>query len=61
MAALQDALYYTLFRRSSDDINMFTEAVVGLITKLPDDTVHKTIIRTFPNQKLWVDKTIRAL
>ncbi|KAK3526575.1 hypothetical protein QTP70_030713 [Hemibagrus guttatus] len=46
------------FSHSSDDINVFTEAVVGFIGKLADDTVQKTIIRTFPNQKPWVDKTI---
>ncbi|KAI5628979.1 hypothetical protein C0J50_2468 [Silurus asotus] len=38
---------------------MFTEAVVGFIGKLTDDTVQKNTIRTFPNQKPWVDKTIR--
>ncbi|KAK3535058.1 hypothetical protein QTP70_002585 [Hemibagrus guttatus] len=40
-------------------VKVFTEAVVGFVGKLADDTVQKTIIRTFPNQKLWVDKTIR--
>ncbi|KAL1277323.1 hypothetical protein QQF64_023996 [Cirrhinus molitorella] len=58
VAALQDALDdadWDMFRRSSDDVNMF----VGFIGKLADDTVENTIIRTFPNQKPWVDKTIR--
>ncbi|KAI5616827.1 gastrula zinc finger protein XlCGF28.1-like [Silurus asotus] len=62
VAALQDALDdadWDMFRRSSDDVNMFTEAVVGFIGKLTDDMVQKTTIRTFPNQKPWVDKTIR--
>ncbi|KAK3507146.1 hypothetical protein QTP70_008620 [Hemibagrus guttatus] len=56
--ALQDALNdadWDMFRRSSDDINVFTEAVAGFIGKLVDDTVQKTIIRMFPNQKPWVD------
>ncbi|KAK2841216.1 hypothetical protein Q7C36_012795 [Tachysurus vachellii] len=62
VAALQDALDdadWDMFRRSSDDVNMFTEAVVGFIGKLTDNTVQKTTIRMFPNQKPWVDKTIR--
>lgn len=60
VAALQDALDdWDMFRHSSNDINMFPEAVVGFIGKLADDTVHKTIIRTFSNQKPWVDKSIR--
>lgn len=37
-----------MFRCSFNDTNMFTETVVGFIRKLMDDTVHKTIIRTFP-------------
>ncbi|KAK2817762.1 hypothetical protein Q7C36_021695 [Tachysurus vachellii] len=61
VAALQDTLDdadWDMFRRSSDDVKMFTEAIVGFIGKLVDDTVQKTTIRTFPNQKPWVDKTI---
>ncbi|KAK3526235.1 hypothetical protein QTP70_018513, partial [Hemibagrus guttatus] len=56
--ALKDA-DWDMLQCSFDDINMFTEAVVGLIGKLADDTMQKTTIRTFPNQKPWVDKTIR--
>lgn len=54
-----------MFRRSSDDIHImlihpcFMEAVVGLIGKLVDDTIQKITIKTFPNQKPWVDKIIR--
>ncbi|KAK3539727.1 hypothetical protein QTP70_012874, partial [Hemibagrus guttatus] len=62
MAILHDALDdadWDMFRHSSDDVNMFIEAVVGFIGRLVDDTVHKTIIRTFQNQKPWVDKTVR--
>ncbi|XP_058236261.1 hemicentin-1-like [Hemibagrus wyckioides] len=62
VAALQDALDdadWDMFQRSSDDVNMFTVAVVGFIEKLTGDAVHKTIIRTFPNQKPWLDKSIR--
>ncbi|KAI5619397.1 hypothetical protein C0J50_21058 [Silurus asotus] len=61
VAALQDALDDTdwdMFRRSSDDVRMFTEVVVGFIRKLADDTGQKTTIRTFPNQKPRVDTTI---
>ncbi|KAI5102918.1 hypothetical protein C0J45_6499 [Silurus meridionalis] len=44
VAALQDTLDdadWNMFRRSSDDVNMFMEAVVGFIGKLADDTVAK--------------------
>ncbi|KAF7686814.1 hypothetical protein HF521_015207, partial [Silurus meridionalis] len=59
VTALQDVLDdadWDMFRRSSDDVNMFTEVVVGLIGKLADDTMQKNTIRTFPNQKPWVNK-----
>lgn len=34
------------------------KSVVGFIGKLVDDVVRKTSIRTFPNQKPWVNKPI---
>ncbi|KAK1802532.1 hypothetical protein P4O66_004157 [Electrophorus voltai] len=62
VAALQDGLDdadWDMFCRSTDDVSEFTEAVVGFIGKLVDDTIPRTSIKTFPNQKLWVDRTIR--
>ncbi|KAK1799610.1 hypothetical protein P4O66_000381 [Electrophorus voltai] len=51
VAALQDAL---------DDADCeFMEAVVGFIGKLVDNTIPRITIKKFPNQKPWVDKTIR--
>lgn len=54
-ATLQDALKATdwiRFQDSSDnDIRLFTEAAVGFIGKLVDDTVSKIMIRMFPSQK----------
>ncbi|KAK1789806.1 hypothetical protein P4O66_015687, partial [Electrophorus voltai] len=43
----------------TDDVSEFTEAVVGFIGKLVDDTIPRATIKKFPNQKPWVDKTIR--
>ncbi|KAK1802035.1 hypothetical protein P4O66_004367 [Electrophorus voltai] len=57
MAALQDALDDT-DRGSTDDVSEFTEAVVGFIGKLVDNTIPRTTIKKFPNQKPWLDKTI---
>ncbi|KAK1802112.1 hypothetical protein P4O66_004453 [Electrophorus voltai] len=61
-AALQDALDdadWDMFWHSTDDVCEFTEAVVGFIGKLVDDTIPRITIKKFPNQKPWVDKTIR--
>ncbi|KAK1795622.1 hypothetical protein P4O66_001119 [Electrophorus voltai] len=55
--ALDDA-DWDMFWRSTDDVSEFTEAVIGFIGKLVDDTIPRTTIKKFPNQKPWVDKTI---
>ncbi|KAK1802517.1 hypothetical protein P4O66_021800 [Electrophorus voltai] len=62
VAALQDALDdadWDMFQRSTDDVSEFTEAVVGFIGKLVDDTIPRITIKKFSNQKPWVDRTIR--
>ncbi|KAK1786183.1 hypothetical protein P4O66_017898 [Electrophorus voltai] len=56
--ALDDA-DWDMFWRSTDDVSEFTEAVEGFIGKLMYDTIPRTTIKKFPNQKPWVDKTIR--
>ncbi|XP_008297714.1 GTPase IMAP family member 8-like [Stegastes partitus] len=61
-AALQDALEtadWDMFQHSSgDDVSLFTEAVVGFIGKLVEDTIPKRTIRELPNQKPWMNKGI---
>ncbi|KAK1804783.1 hypothetical protein P4O66_003542 [Electrophorus voltai] len=62
VATLQDALDdadWDMFQGSTDDVSEFTEAVVGFIEKLVDDTIPRATIKKFPNQKPWVDRTIR--
>ncbi|KAK1791502.1 hypothetical protein P4O66_013502 [Electrophorus voltai] len=62
VAVLQDALDdvdWDMFWRSTDDVSEFIEAVVGFIVKLVDDTIARATIKKFPNQKSWMDKTIR--
>ncbi|KAK1784286.1 hypothetical protein P4O66_003702 [Electrophorus voltai] len=44
---------------NTDDVSEFTEAVVGFIGKLVDDTIPRITIKKFSNQKPWVDRTIR--
>ncbi|KAK1790663.1 hypothetical protein P4O66_014520, partial [Electrophorus voltai] len=43
----------------TDDVSELMEAVLGFIGKLVDDTIPRATIKKFPNQKPWVDKTIR--
>ncbi|KAK1802877.1 hypothetical protein P4O66_021404 [Electrophorus voltai] len=48
-----------MFRRSTDHASEFTEAVIGFIGKLVDDTIPRITTKKFSNQKPWVDRTIR--
>ena len=55
-----DSVDWDMFRFSSGgDINELTEAVVGFIGKMVEDATPIYPIRTLPNQKPWVDKTVR--
>lgn len=55
-----DSMDWDMFRRSSDDsIKEFTETVLAFIGKLVDDVVPKVTTRTYPNQKPWVNHSIR--
>lgn len=62
-ATLQDALSdvdWDMFRESSCDVDEFTEVVTCFLGKLLEDTIPMVTVKVFPNQKPWVDKTIRA-
>ncbi|KAK1798157.1 hypothetical protein P4O66_000651 [Electrophorus voltai] len=55
VAALQDALGDAngdMFWCSTNDVSELTEAVVGYIGKLVDDTIPRATIKTLPNQML---------
>ncbi|KAK1784445.1 hypothetical protein P4O66_001248, partial [Electrophorus voltai] len=43
----------------TDDVSEFTEAAVEFIGKMVDDMIPRATIKAFPNQKPWVDKTMR--
>ncbi|KAK1791169.1 hypothetical protein P4O66_002197 [Electrophorus voltai] len=63
VAALKNALDdadWDMFRCRTDDVSKFTEAVVRFIGKLVDNTIPRATIKTFPNKKPWVDKTIHV-
>lgn len=50
---------WDIFRCCSENIDEFTETVVRYIGKLVDDTVPRITIRTYPNQKPWLNHSIR--
>ncbi len=57
-AALDD-VDWDMFRASSFDVNEFTDVALSFINTLTEQATETVTIRTFSNQKPWVDRTIR--
>ncbi len=57
-AALDD-VDWDMFRASSSDVSEFTDVAVSFVNTLPEQATETITVRTFPNQKPWVDRSIR--
>ncbi len=57
-AALDD-VDWDMFRASSSDVSEFTDVAVSFVNTLTEQATETITVRTFPNQKPWVDRTIR--
>ncbi len=57
-AALDD-VDWDMFRASSSDVSEFTDVVLSFVNMLTEQATEMVTIRTFSNQKPWVDRTIR--
>ncbi len=57
-AALDD-VDWDMFRASSSDVSEFTDVAIIDVNMLTDQAAETVSIRTFSNQKPWVDRTIR--
>ncbi len=61
-AMLQSALDdvdWDMFRASSSDVSEFTEVAVSFVNTLTEQATETITVKSFPNQKPWVDRTIR--
>ncbi len=58
-AALDD-VDWDMFRASSSDVSEFTDVALSFVNTLSEQATETMTVRTFPNQKPWVDRTIRA-
>ncbi len=56
-AALDD-VDWDMFRASSSDVSEFTDVALSFVNTLTEQATETVTIRTFSNQKLWVDRTI---
>ncbi len=60
LQASLDDVDWDMFRESSADVSEFTDVALSFINMLTDQATETVTIRTFSNQKPWVDRTIRA-
>ncbi len=49
-----------MFRASSSDVSEFMDVILSFVNTLTEQATETITIRTFPNQKPWVDRTIHA-
>ncbi len=61
LQASLDDVNWDMFRASSADVNEFTDVALSFVYMLTDQATETVTIRTFSNQKPWVDGTIRAV
>ncbi len=54
-----DDIDWDMFRASSADISEFTDVALSFINTLTEQATETVTIRTFSNQKPWVDRSIR--
>ncbi len=60
LQASLDDVDWDMFRTSSADVSEFTDVALSFVYMLTDQATETVTIRTFSNQKPWVDRTIRA-
>ncbi len=60
LQASLDDVDWDMFQASSADVSEFTDVALSFVYMLADQATETVTIRTFSNQKPWVDRTIRA-
>ncbi len=59
LQASLDDVDWDMFRASSSDVSEFTEVASSFVNTLTEQATETVTIKTFSNQKPWVDRTIR--
>ncbi len=59
LQAACDAVDWDMFRASSSDVSEFTDVALSFVNMLTEQATETVTIRTFSNQKPWMDRTIR--
>ncbi len=59
LQASLDDVDWDMFRASSSDVSEFTDVALSFVNTLTEQATEMVTIRTFSNQKPWVDRSIR--
>ncbi len=59
LQASLDDVDWDMFRASSSDVSEFTDVALSFVNTLTEQATETVTIRTFTNQKPWVDRSIR--
>ncbi len=59
LQASLDDVDWDIFRASSSDVSEFTDVALSFVNTLTEQATETVTIRTFTNQKPWVDRSIR--
>ncbi len=59
LEASLDDVDWDMFRASSSDVSEFTDVALSFVNTLTEQATETVTIRTFTNQKPWVDRSIR--
>ena len=57
---LSDVDWEMFWESADNDVSVFTDVVTSFVATLTDDVVPTVMVKSFPNQKPWVDRSIRA-
>ncbi len=60
LQASLDDVDWDMFRASSSDVIEFKDVALSFVNMLTEQATETITVRTFPNQKPWVDRKIRA-
>ncbi len=61
LQASLDDVDWDMFRASSSDVSEFTDVALSFVNTLTEQATETVKIRTFTNQKPWVDRSMYVL
>ena len=58
--AVSDVDWEMFWESADNEVSVFTDVVTSFVATLTDDVVPTAMVKSFPNQKPWVDRSIHT-